>query len=46
MGKEKFCCVDDIQVIIPYREYERMVQSSNKIEEMERTYRHMEEIYE
>lgn len=45
MPKENFCCVDDIQVIIPYKEYERMVHSANKIEEMERTYKHMEEMY-
>lgn len=45
MTKDNFCCVDDIQVIIPYKEYEKMVQSSNKIKEMEEAYTRMEEKY-
>ena len=36
MKKQDFCCVDDFSVIIPYRELEKILQSANKIEHIER----------
>ncbi|MBR4972451.1 MAG: hypothetical protein IKY59_05725 [Oscillospiraceae bacterium] len=35
MKKQDFCCVDNFSVIVPYRELEKMLQSSNKIEHIE-----------
>lgn len=43
MRKKNICCVDDISVIIPYRELEKMLQSSNKIEQIESLVKHMDE---
>ncbi len=43
MKKNDFCCVDDFSVIIPYRELEKMLESSNKIAHIESLYKHTEE---
>lgn len=43
MKKETFCCVDNFSVIIPYRELEKMLESSNKISHIETLYQRSEE---
>ena len=43
MKKKEFCCVDNFSVIIPYRELEKMLESSNKIEHIERLATRVEE---
>ena len=43
MKKNDFCCVDDFSVIIPYRELEKMLESSNKIAHIETLYERTEE---
>ena len=43
MKKERFCCVDDFSVIIPYRELEKLLVSANKIEHVEALIQRMEE---
>lgn len=45
MAKQDFCCVGDYQIIIPYRDFEKMVQSANKIEHIEKMYATMEQRY-
>lgn len=46
MPKEEFCGVDDLKVIIPYREYERMVNSARKIERILAYAKQMERQYD
>ena len=43
MKKETFCCVDNFSVIIPYRELEKLLQSANKIEQIEALVKRMDE---
>lgn len=43
MKKTEFCCVDNFSVIIPYRELEKMLESSNKIAHIEALFQRMEE---
>lgn len=43
MNKNNFCCVDNFSVIIPYRDLETMLESSNKIAHIESIAKHMEE---
>lgn len=45
MAKENFCCVDNYSVIIPYSEFEKMVNSARKIESMEQAAQRMEMKY-
>lgn len=40
-----FVASDRLQVIIPYSDYEKVVQMAMKIEEMEKQYQRMEEQY-
>ena len=43
MSKKDFCCVDNLSVIIPYRELEKMLESSNKIAHIEALAKRMDE---
>lgn len=45
MVKQDFCCVGDYQIIIPYRDFEKMVQSAYKIEHIEKVCATMEQKY-
>lgn len=37
MDKQKFCCVDDFPVMIPYRDLEKLLEVANNFERYERT---------
>ena len=41
-----FCNPDKYSILIPYRDFVKLVESARKIEEMSRQYRHMEEMYD
>ena len=43
MKKNDFCCVENFSVIIPYRELEKMFESSNKIAHIETLFVRTEE---
>ena len=43
MTKKDFCCADNFSVIIPYRDLEKMLESTNKIEHIEKLFRRMDE---
>lgn len=43
MNKNDFCCVENFSVIIPYRELEKMLESSNKIAHIESLVARMDE---
>ena len=43
MKKNDFCCVDNFSVLIPYRELEKMLESSNKIAHIEVLFQRVEE---
>lgn len=43
MKKDNFCCVDNFSVIIPYKELEKMLESSKKIAHIEELYKRTEE---
>ena len=43
MKKQNFCCVDNFSVIIPYRELEKMLECSNKIEHIEAMFERIED---
>ena len=45
MKKKEFCCAENISVIIPYSELERLLRCANKLEEFERNIRHLEQRY-
>lgn len=32
MPKEKFCCVDNYSVLIPYRDLEKLLETANKMQ--------------
>lgn len=32
MPKEKFCCVDNYSVLIPYRDLEKLLETANKLQ--------------
>lgn len=43
MKKTEFCCTDNFSVIIPYKELEKMFESSKKIAHIETLFQRMEE---
>ena len=43
MKKEKFCDPSNYSVLIPYKDLEILMQCANKIEEMERLVKRMDE---
>lgn len=43
MKKEKFCDPSNYSVLIPYRDLEKLMQSANKIEEIEKLAKRIEE---
>ena len=45
LKSKDFCCVDDFSVIIPYRKLEVMLDSANKIAEIQELCRRMDEKY-
>lgn len=45
MAEEKFCCVDNYSVLIPYRDLEKMVDLANKVELIELQYIRLQEQY-
>ena len=45
MKKKDFCRAENISVIIPYADLERLLQLANKLEEFERHIRHLEQRY-
>ena len=45
MKKQNFCCVDNLSVLIPYRDLEKLLEVGNKIEQIESSSRRMEQMY-
>ena len=45
MKKKDFCGAENISVIIPYAELDRLLQCANKLEEFEHHIRHLEQRY-
>lgn len=45
MNKQNFCCVDNLSVLIPYRDLEKLLEVGNKIEQIESSSRRMEQMY-
>lgn len=45
MADEKFCCVENYSVLIPYRDLEKMVDLANKVELIELQYTRLQEQY-
>ena len=43
MKRTDFCCVDNFSVLIPYRELEKMLESSNRIAHIESLFQRTEE---
>ena len=45
MKKKEFCCAENISVIIPYAELDRLLQCANKLEEIERNLSRLDQRY-
>lgn len=45
MDEEKFCCVENYSVLIPYKDLVKMVELSNKVEQIEQQYDRLQEQY-
>lgn len=45
MGEKDFVASSQLQVIMPYSEYEKVVNMAHELEEMKRQYARMEEQY-
>lgn len=45
MADEKFCCVENYSVLIPYQDLEKMVDLSKKVEHIELQYTRLQEQY-
>ena len=45
MPEDKFCCVDNYSVLIPYRDLEKMVEVANKVELIEQQYARLQDQY-
>lgn len=45
MDEEKFCCVDNYSVLIPYKDLVKMVELANKVEQIELQYNRLQDQY-
>lgn len=45
MEDEKFCCVENYSVLIPYSDLEKMVDMAKKVEQIEEQYARLQEQY-
>ena len=45
MADDKFCCVENYSVLIPYRDLEKLVDVANKVESIELQYARLQEQY-
>lgn len=45
MDDEKFCCVENYSVLIPYKDLEKMVEIAKKVEQIELQYDRLQEQY-
>ena len=45
MDDEKFCCVENYQVLIPYKDLVKMVEVAQKVEQIELQYSRLQEQY-
>lgn len=45
MADEKFCCVENYSVLIPYSDLEKMVHMAKKVEQIEEQYARLQEQY-
>ena len=45
MEQEKFCCVENYMVLIPYSDLEKMVDMAKKVEQIEEQYARLQEQY-
>lgn len=45
MGEDKFCCVENYSVLIPYSDLEKMVDMAKKVEQIEEQYARLQEQY-
>ena len=45
MPDEKFCCVDNYSVLIPYSDLEKMVNLAKKVEVIEEQYARLQDQY-
>lgn len=45
MDEEKFCCVENYSVLIPYSDLEKMVNLAKKVEHIEKQYARLQEQY-
>lgn len=43
MAKEKFCSPEKYSILIPYKDFVKLVDAANRIEEMEKLYKRMDE---
>lgn len=43
MAKKEFCSPENYSIVIPYKDFEKMVESARKIEQIEATCKRMEE---
>ena len=45
MDDDKFCCVENYQVLIPYKDLVKMVEVAQKVEQIELQYSRLQEQY-
>lgn len=45
MVDDKFCCVENYQVLIPYKDLVKMVEVAQKVEQIELQYSRLQEQY-
>lgn len=45
MADEKFCCVENYSVLIPYQDLEKMVELAHKVDQIELQYSRLQEQY-
>ena len=45
MADDKFCCVDNYSVLIPYRDLEKLIDVARKVESIELQYIRLQEQY-
>lgn len=45
MPRKNFVCPDRYSILIPYKDFEKIVKMAKEVEDMQVKYKHMEEMY-
>ena len=45
MDEQQFCCVDNYSVLIPYKDFVKMVELATKVDQIEQQYNRLQDQY-